>query len=108
MGAKRKVDLKLYNKLTKELKTPKDDQKVMKKYNLGQTTVRAVRNSYDYEDFIRRTTPGAKKYTPTLSRRQDLTTFDKVVIALTWFGVFASVFVVLAIIRWLVNVIFGV
>ena len=46
MGAKRKVDSKLYEKIKKELKTPKDDQKVMKKYSLGQTAVRAIRNSW--------------------------------------------------------------
>lgn len=108
MGAKRKVDLKLYNKLTRELKTPKDDAKVMAKYHLGQTTVRAVRKSYDYEDFIRRTTPGSKKYTPSLSRRAELTKFDRLIIALTWVGIIASAFVIFAIIRWLISVVFGV
>ena len=107
MGAKRKVDLKLYNKLIRVLKTPKDDAKVMEKYHLGQTTVRAVRKSYDYEDFIRRTTPGSKKYTPSLSRRAELTKFDRVIIGLTWLGVLASVFVVFAIIRWLISLIIG-
>ena len=55
MGAKRKVDSKLYEKIKKELKTPKDDPKVMKKYNLGQTAVRAIRNSWCYDDYILRT-----------------------------------------------------
>lgn len=55
MGAKRKVDEKLYNKITRELKTPKDDKNIMKKYNLGQTTVRAIRNSWCYADFVSRT-----------------------------------------------------
>lgn len=55
MGAKRKVDEKLYEKIKKELKTPKDDPKVMKKYNLGQTAVRAIRNSWCYDDYVIRT-----------------------------------------------------
>ena len=62
MGAKRKVDEKLYAKIKKELKTPKDDKKVMKKYKLGQTVVRAVRNSWCYDDYIYRTSH--KKGTP--------------------------------------------
>ena len=60
MGAKRKVDEKLYTKIKKELKTPKDDAKVIKKYNIGKTTVRALRNSWCYDDFILRTTPKKK------------------------------------------------
>ena len=55
MGAKRKVDEKLYEKLSKELKSPKDDKKVMEKYNLGQSTVRAIRNSWCYDDYLTRT-----------------------------------------------------
>lgn len=55
MGAKRKVDEKLYEKLSKELNSPKDDKKVMEKYNLGQSTVRAIRNSWCYDDYLTRT-----------------------------------------------------
>lgn len=55
MGAKRKVDETLYAKIKKELKTPKDDAKVIKKYKLGKTTVRALRNSWCYDDFVFRT-----------------------------------------------------
>ena len=108
MGAKRKVDQKLYNKITKELKTPKDDKKVMKKYSLGQTTVRALRNSYDYDDFVRKTTYKVKTYTPSLSRRRELTKADKIIIAFTWLGIFAGAFVVFAFFRWIFGIIFGV
>lgn len=109
MGAKRKVDLKLYNKITKELKTPKDDKKVMKKYSLGQTTVRAIRNSYDYGDFVRKTTYKASKtYTSPIARRQELTTADKIIVAFTWLGVFAGIFVLFAFIRWIFSIVAGV
>lgn len=55
MGAKRKVDEKLYEKIKKELKAPKDDAKAIKKYNLGKTAIRAIRNSWCYDDYIYRT-----------------------------------------------------
>lgn len=61
MGAKRKVDFELYTKVKKELKSPKDDKKVMKKYNLGQTTVRAIRNSKNYTEFNKKTRTDRKK-----------------------------------------------
>ena len=51
MGAKTKVTKVIYDKLKKELKSPKDDSRVMKKYGLGQTTVRAIRNSISYREF---------------------------------------------------------
>lgn len=63
MGAKRKVDVKLYNKIKQELHTPKDDKKVMKKYKLGQTTVRAIRLSNSYRMFRFRTTLRRRKIT---------------------------------------------
>ena len=55
MGAKTRVTAEMYNKLKKELKSAKDDKKVMKKYNLGQTTVRAIRNTSSYTAFRERT-----------------------------------------------------
>ena len=55
MGAKPKVTEKVYNQIKKELITPKDDQKVMKKYNIGQTTARAIRRSPSYVCFLTRT-----------------------------------------------------
>lgn len=55
MGAKAKVDKKLYYKLKRQLNTPKDDKRVMEKYGIGQTTARAIRNSFDFDSFLERT-----------------------------------------------------
>lgn len=55
MGAKAKVDKKLYYKLKRQLNTPKDDKRVMEKYGIGQTTTRAIRNSFDFDSFLERT-----------------------------------------------------
>lgn len=70
MGAKRKVDEKLYTKIRKELKTPKDDKKVMKKYKIGQSIARAIRNSWCYDDYIAKTS--SKKITINSSPRRRL------------------------------------
>lgn len=61
MGAKTKVDAIRYEKIKKELKSPKDDKKVMKKYHLGQTTVRAIRRSNSYTNFKYKTSSRPKK-----------------------------------------------
>ena len=109
MGAKRKVDAKLYNKLSKELRTPKDDKKVMEKYGLGQTTVRAIRNSLDYEHFINKTS--RKKISSqeiTLnSSRQPASPTDKAVAVFSWIALFGIVFAIGLCFRWLCWVIFG-
>lgn len=55
MGTKAKVDRKLYYKLKRQLNTPKDDKRVMDKYGIGQTTARMIRNSFDFESFLKRT-----------------------------------------------------
>ena len=52
MGAKATVTEEVYNKIKKECLTSKDDPKVMKKYNLGQTTVRAIRRTNSYNEFL--------------------------------------------------------
>ena len=72
MGAKRKVDAKLYAKVKKELKTPDDDKYVMAKFNLGQTSVRAIRNSKTYNQFVIKTSgkkKPAKKKKPMIEKR---------------------------------------
>lgn len=72
MGAKRKVDAKLYAKVKKELKTPDDDEYVMAKFNLGQTSVRAIRNSKTYNQFVIKTSgkkKPAKKKKPVIEKR---------------------------------------
>ena len=70
MGAKAKVDAKLYAKIKKELKTPKDDTKVMKKYKLGQTTVRAIRRSNSYKMFKLKTSMRKPKVKKELSPQE--------------------------------------
>lgn len=67
MGAKRKVDAKLYDKVKKELNTPDDDQYVMAKFNLGQTTVRAIRTTSSYNQFLVKTS-GKKE--PVIEKRE--------------------------------------
>ena len=99
MGAKRKVDEKLYAKIKKELKTPKDDKKVMKKYKLGQTIVRAVRNSWCYDDYVSRTKRKKITINSLSSQRQA---------QMAWTGfmglLFVGMFIVLTLfIRWILS-----
>ena len=103
MGAKRKVDAKLYTKVKKELKAPKDDKKVMKKYKLGQTTVRAIRNSWCYDDFLARTTTNKikKTYSPQEQAQRAWMGF----MIVCGLGALAVVFLFF---RWLISLIFGV
>lgn len=99
MGAKRKVDTKLYAKIKKELKSPKDDAKVMKKYKLGKNTVSAIRNSWCYDDYMSRTTK--KKI-----KRSKFSTQEKAF--MSWYGFLAfaaigALAVVYFIIRWILS-----
>lgn len=103
MGAKRKVDEKLYNKIKKELKTPKDDKKVMKKYKLGQTAVRAIRNSWCYDDYLSRTNHKKITINSISPQRQA---------QMAWTGfiglMFVGAFIILALLfRWILSL-FGI
>lgn len=60
MGAKRKVTRKVYEEIKKVCKVPKDDKKIMKKYGLSQTTVRAIRRSNSYVMFVAKTSKKIK------------------------------------------------
>lgn len=117
MGAKKKVDAKFYAKVKKELKSPKDDKKVMKKYNLGQTTVRAIRNSKSYAEFNKKTRTDRKKFVvkrnfkvnpivrePKTSQERALGAF----IGFVMLALAAGAIVLWLICRWLARVIFGV
>lgn len=84
MGAKRKVDAKLYAKIKKSLKTPKDDAKAIKKYKLGQATIRAIRNSWCYDDYLART---KVKSRPKHSQKTSMSTQEKTFLA--WYGFLA-------------------
>lgn len=119
MGAKAKVDAKLYAKIKKELKTSRDDPKVMKKYNLGQTTVRAIRNSVSYTEFNKRTrTDRRKKFTVRNNFKvnpvvEDLkihkaqpTSQERAMMAFEAFGVLtilALFFVIVVVFRWILS-----
>lgn len=105
MGAKTKVDAIRYAKIKKELKTPHDDEKVMKKYKLGQTTVRAIRRSNSYKMFRLKTSLRPKKITLNSS----LSPQEQAQRAWNWFVIlcaFAMIFGVYLIVRWLINLIF--
>jgi len=107
MGAKRKVNEQLYKRIKKELNTPKDDKKVMKKYKLGQTAVRAIRRSWCYADYLSRTSH--KKNHSYLSLPQGRS--DRLAQAqafMAWRGfmilIFVGAFIVLALlIRWILS-----
>ena len=106
MGAKRKVDAKLYNKITRELKTPKDDKKVMEKYHLGQTLVRAIRNSYDYDHFVRKTSH-IKNYANPKPVRKQPSKADRASVFFAWICVLGFAAMLIMFIRWLFYVAFG-
>lgn len=100
MGAKRKVDTKLYVKIKKELKSPKDDAKAIKKYKLGQATIRAIRNSWCYDDYISRTTK--KKH----AKCAKFSTQEKAF--MSWYGflafaVIGALAVLYMIVRWILS-----
>lgn len=107
MGAKRKVDIKLYNKISRELKTPKDDKKVMKKYGLGQTTVRAIRNSYDYFHFLEKTSHNKNKKITLNSSQQVLSPADRALVVATWLFILGMAIAFGMFIRWVASKIFG-
>lgn len=103
MGAKRKVDTKLYAKIKKELNTPQDDEKVMKKYNLCHFLIRSIRLSWCYDDYLARTTKG---HIVDDEPRKKLTTQEKTFIA--WYifiglAVFGALTVGYLIIRWILS-----
>lgn len=121
MGAKIRVDEKLYNKVKKECKAPKDDKKVMAKFNLGQTTVRAIRNTKTYNMFAHRTRTsrksrkGTRRYAinPKALKmaKKNKTPQEQAMTAWYAFVLLAllgGVIVVYLIIKWLLAVIFGV
>ena len=115
---KRKVDAKLYAKVKKELKSPKDDKKVMKKYNLSQTTVRAIRNSNSYAEFNKKTRTDRKKkfvikrdFKVNPIVREPATSQERALGA--WIGfvalaLAAGAVVVWLVCRWLANLMLGI
>lgn len=125
MGAKRKVDEKLYKKIKQELKTPKDDPKAIKKYKLSQTTIRAIRKSTSYTQFLVRTS-GKKlatekrnfKVNPKALKKskkkrllfKDLTTQERTQLAwqgFLWISIISILIVAGIIVRWIFGLIFG-
>lgn len=52
---RQRITAELYSEVKPSLKTTRDDEKVMRKYSLGQTTVRAIRRSINYQDYRAKT-----------------------------------------------------
>lgn len=52
---KNSMTKQLYAEIKPQLKTPKDDEKVMKKYHYGKSTVQKIRNTKDWHDYEART-----------------------------------------------------
>lgn len=103
MGAKTKVDAIRYEKIKKELKSPKDDKKVMKKYHLGQTTVRAIRRSNSYINFKHKTSARPKKQitiNSSLSSQEQAQKAWIGFLALCVLAAFAAAFIL---IRWVLS-----
>lgn len=117
MGAKRKVDAKLYAKIKKEAKLPSDDKMVMEKYGVGQAIVRAIRNSNSYTGYLVKTSgrkaviekrnfkvnPKAKKVTRILP---ETTVQERTMIA--WYGfvlfaIIGFISVGVMIVRWIAS-----
>lgn len=108
MGAKRKVTKAMYVRVKHECSNPKDDKKVMKKYKLGQTTVRAIRNSINYEHFIDKTIKSRRKEPNTFEyERTRMTLLDKIEILIVYIlmlAIFVGVVLLLvALVRWIFN-----
>lgn len=52
MGAHNRITRIRYDKIKSELKTPKDDKKVIEKYKISKTTARYIRNSNNYRHYL--------------------------------------------------------
>lgn len=56
MGMHNRITEKRYNAAKVELKTPRDDKRVMKKYGFGESTARKIRNTDNYFEYRSKTT----------------------------------------------------
>lgn len=61
MGIHNRITEKRYNAAKAELKTPKDDKRVMKKYGFGETTARKIRNTDNYYEYCSTNTTGKRR-----------------------------------------------
>lgn len=61
MGIHNRITEKRYNAAKAELKTPKDDQRVMKKYGFGEATARKIRNTDNYYEYCSKSTTGKRR-----------------------------------------------
>lgn len=61
MGMHNRITEKRYNAAKAELKTPKDDKRVMKKYGFGETTARRIRNTDNYYEYYSKSTTGKRR-----------------------------------------------
>lgn len=61
MGIHNRITEKRYNAAKAELKTPKDDKRVMKKYGFGESTARKIRNTDSYYEYCSKNTTGRRQ-----------------------------------------------
>lgn len=61
MGIANKITQSRYNKAKAELKSPKDDARVSKKYGFSRTTARKIRNTDNFYEYSSTTTTGRRK-----------------------------------------------
>ena len=60
MGMHNRITKERYDKAKVELKSPKDDKRVMKKYGFGETTARRIRNTDNFYEYYSKTTTGRR------------------------------------------------
>lgn len=61
MGMHNRITEKRYNAAKAELKSPKDDKRVMRKYGFGATTARNIRNTDNFYEFRQKGTTGRRQ-----------------------------------------------
>ena len=61
MGMHNLITKERYDKAKVELKSPKDDERVMKKYGFGETTARRIRRTDGFYDYSSKTTTGRNR-----------------------------------------------
>lgn len=60
-NAKNCITEEKYLKIKSELNSPKDDCRIMKKYGIGATTTRRIRNTKNYYEYRATSTTGRKE-----------------------------------------------
>lgn len=61
MGAANRITEARYKKIKAEARSPKDDERLMKKYGIKQSTIRRIRNTDNFWEFRATGTTGKKE-----------------------------------------------